>query len=210
MNRFTVMLLCLVCAVGRADENPWETQRTEPFLIRTRTKAGTGLKEVWAEADLKATVLDIQDALIDVTKYPQFMPYMTESRFLGEREADGARYTYSKHDIPVLSARDVVHKSYVDRDARTDPEGVFENHWFAEPKKIPERSSVVRLKTSEGSWKVSPSADGKSSHVLYRVCVDPGGAVPNFIANRANASGLSDTFKNIEREAQRRAAARPK
>ena len=95
----------------------------------------------------------------------------------------------------------------LDRDAATDPAGVFANHWFAVPTKLPQRESVVRLKISEGSWLVTPSADGKSSHVVYQLCVDPGGAIPAFAANRANASGLTDTFKNIEREAQRRAAA---
>jgi hypothetical protein len=136
------------------------------------------------------------------------MPYMTESRFVGGRDADGAQYTYQKMNLPLLSARDFVHKVYLDRDARTDPQGVFANHWAAAPDKLPKVDSVIRLEISEGSWVVAPSADGKSSHVVYRLCVDPAGAVPAFAANRANASGLTDTFKNIEREAKKRSAER--
>ena len=205
MTRLAVGLVLLSCATASAeDENPWETQRTEPFLIKTRARKGTNVKEVWAEANLVATPVDIQNALTDVKRFTDFMPYMTESRLVGEVDPDGALYTYSKHDMPVLSSRDVIHKAYLDRDARTDPEGVFANHWSAAPTKLPERHSVIRLKISEGSWVVTPSADGKSSHVLYRVCVDPAGAVPAFAANRANASGLTDTFHNLEREAQKR------
>ena len=133
---------------------------------------------------------------------------MTESYFVGGTDPDGARYTYAKLDVPVLSPRDFIHKAYLDRDAATDPAGVFANHWFAVPTRLPQREGVVRLKISEGSWQVTPSADGKSSHVVYRLCVDPGGAIPAFAANRANADGLTDTFKNIEREALRRAADR--
>jgi hypothetical protein len=200
------MFAIAIAVLLHADPNPWETQRTEPILIKTRARAGTDVKEVYAEGDIAAAPADIQDALTDVKRMLEFMPYMTESRLVGEREPDGAQYTYQKMDMPLLSARDFIHKGYIDRDARTDPQGVFANHWFAAPDKLPQVDSVIRLKISEGSWLVTPSADGKSSHVVYRLCVDPAGAVPAFAANRANASGLTDTFKNIEREAQKRAA----
>ena len=209
MTRTALTAVLLLCTLASAeDENPWETQRTQPILIKTRARKGTDVKEVWAEGDLTATPVDIQNTLTDVKRFTEFMPYMTEARFVGGTDPDGAKYTYSKLDLPVLSARDFVHKVYLDRDANHDPEGVFANHWAAEPTKIPERSSVVRLKISEGSWLVTPSADGKTSHVVYRLCVDPGGSVPTFAANRANANGITDTFKNIEREAQSRAVAR--
>jgi hypothetical protein len=201
---FAIALAVLLAA----EENPWETQKTEPILIKTRARTGSDVKEVWAEGTIAAAPADIQDALTDVKRMTEFMPYMTESRFVGGRDEDGAQYTYAKMDPPLLSARDFIHKVYLDRDAHTDPQGVFANHWAAAPQKLPERDSVVRLKISEGSWFVTPSADGNSSHVVYRLCVDPAGAVPAWAANRANASGLTDTFQNIEREAQRRAAAR--
>ncbi len=204
--------LCFVCLtstlVAAAEDNPWETQRTEPTLIKTRARPDSAVKEVWAEGDLAASVVDIQNTITDVKRFIVFMPYMTASRFIGDVDADGARYTYARLDVPVLSPRDFVHKAYLDRDSATDPEGVFANHWFAVPTKIPAVEGVVRLTISEGSWKVTPSADGKSSHVVYRLCVDPGGAIPAFAANRANANGLTDTFKNIEGEAQRRSALR--
>lgn len=210
MSRLLIGFVCLCSLTAQAQgENPWETQRTEPILVKTRARVGTDVKEIWAEGDLAATPLDIQDTLLEVKRYPEFMPYVTDSRYLGEPDPDGARYTYCKLDVPVLSPRDFIHKATLDRDARTDAQGVFANHWVAAPTRLPERASVVRLKISEGSWVVTPSANGKSSHVVYRLCVDPGGAVPAFAANRANASGLVDTFKNLEREAQKRARARP-
>jgi len=198
-------LACLVSIL--AEPNPWETQRTEPILIKTRARPGTDVKEIWAEADVAAPVLDIQQTVTDIERFTTFMPYMTESRFVGDAGPDGARYTYARLDVPVLSPRDFIHKAWMDRDSRTDPEGIFQNHWGAVPKLLPEKPGVVRLKISEGSWRVSPNPDGKS-HVIYQLCVDPGGAVPAFAANKANADGLTDTFKNIEREAQRRAAAK--
>ena len=87
-------------------ENPWETQRTEPILIKTRARAGTGVKEIWAEGTIDAAPIDIQDALTDVKRMPEFMPYMTESRFVGGSDADGAQYTYQRVS-PLLLSRSI-------------------------------------------------------------------------------------------------------
>lgn len=201
------MLSSLLSALAPAADNKWETQRTDPILVKTRARPGSDVKEVWAEGIIAATPIDIQNTITDVDRFPKFMAYMTVSKFVGGTDEDGARYTYAKLDLPVIAPRDFVHKTYIDRDAARDPQGVFANHWFAVPDKIPELKGVVRLKISEGSWQITPLPDGKS-HVVYKLCVDPGGAIPAFAANKANADGLTDTFKNIEKEAQRRATER--
>ena len=163
MTRPALLALCLCSTVSTADEHPWETQRTEPIVIKSRSRAGSAVKEIWAEATVKASTRDIQQAITDVTRFTVFFPYMTESRFVGDREADGARHTYARLDVPVLSPRDFVHKAYLDRDSATDPAGVFANHWFAVPTKLPEVAGVVRLKISEGSWLVTPTARRRTS-----------------------------------------------
>lgn len=205
MLNTTIAVLVLASTLAVAEENAWETQRIDPILIKTRSRAGSAVKEIWAEGTVAAPVKAIQTTILDVTRFTRYFPYMTESRFVGGTDADGAKYTYARLDVPVLSPRDFVHKTYLDRDASTDPAGAFANHWFAVPRRMAEVEGVVRLKISEGSWLVTPAADGKSAHVVYKLCVDPGGAIPAFAANRANANSLIDTFQNIEREAQRRA-----
>jgi hypothetical protein len=182
----------------------WDVQRTAPILIKVRERPATDVKEVWAEGDLAAAPIDIQNALCDVDRFTGYMPYLAEARYLGEPDPDGARYSYSRLELPVLSPRDFVHKVYVDRDAATDPAGVFANHWFSVPTRIPERPSVLRLQISEGSWLVTPLPGGAASHVIYCFCADPRGSIPSFAANRANVTGVTETFKNVEREAQRR------
>lgn len=190
---------------NRSDpEGQWDVQRTAPILIKVRARPATNVKEVWAEGEIAAAPLDIQNALCDVDRFAGYMPYLAEARYLGEPEPDGARYTYSRLELPVLSARDFVHKVYVDRDAATDPNGEFANHWFSTPTRVPEKPSVLRLQISEGSWRVTPRAGGTSSHVIYCFCADPRGSIPTFAANRANVTGVTETFRNVEREAQRR------
>jgi hypothetical protein len=196
--------LAAACATAFADDAPaWETLKTGPVLIKRRVIPGSEIKEVYAEGNLKAPVTAIQAALTDVPRFTDFMPYCNESRLVAA-EADGAKYIYQRLDLPVISSRDFVHKMYVDRDAKTDPQGVFANHWFAVPDKIPERDGYVRLKISEGSWVVTPGENG-TAHVVYRLRVDPGGLVPSFAANFGNRDGVLNTFKAVEAQAQARA-----
>ncbi len=198
----------LVLSTAAFAEDAWETTQTEPVVVKTRARAGTEVKEVWAEGDIAALPVDIQSALTDVRRFTQFMPYLVEAREIGSPEADGAKYIYSRLDLPVISSRDFIHKCYLDRDAAKDAQGAFANHWFAVPNKTPNRSNVVRLQISEGSWLVTPLPDGKSSHLVYKFSAEIGGSIPVSAANRANARGVGDTFKNVEREAQKRAAER--
>jgi hypothetical protein len=201
-------LSAFVAFSALADDGGWVTAQTQPILIKTRARPGTDVREVWAEGTLAAPTVDIQDAVTDVKRFTQFMPYMVEARQLASPGPDGGIYVYSRIDVPVLDARDFVHLSYTDRDAHTDPEGVFQNHWSAVDGKVPHKPNVVRLKMSEGSWLVQPLPGGDKSHVIYRFAVDPGGAVPGWVANKSNTGGAGDTFKNVEKEAKRRQAER--
>ena len=167
-----------------------------------------GVKEIWAEGDIKGDVVDIQDVLTDTARFPKYMPYMTEAREIGKRDADGAMYIYLRLDMPVLSPRDFIHKVYVDKDARQPwTKGVYASHWHAMPSKIPEKSGVVRLTISEGSWLVTPLPNGKA-HLVYKFSADPGGSIPSIFTNMNNVKGPVETFAAVEREAAMRAATR--
>ncbi len=206
MARRLALLLMLASTFASAGDK-WETKQTEPIVIKVRDRPNSRVKEIWAEGDLNAPVLDIQGTLTDVKGFTHYMPYLTEARLVGEPDPDGAYYVYSRLDMPVLSPRDFIHKNYVDRDCTKDRDGVFANHWFAVPDKLPERQDVVRLKLSEGSWQVSPKGPGKS-HVVYKFSVDPGGSIPAFAANMSGTNGIDDTFKAVERESLHRKSLR--
>lgn len=49
---------------------------------------------------------------------------------------------------------------------------------------------------------------GNKSRVVYQFAVDPGGAIPAFLADVGNRNGVGDVFRAIEKEAQRLKAER--
>ena len=188
-----------------ADE--WETVATGDVLVKSRDKAGTSVREIWAEGTLDAPLQDIQNTLMDPESFPSFMPYVKEGRNIGKPDPDGTTYVYIRLELPMLAARDYVTRVNLDKGVNSDGSGEFRNRWLAVPDKFPSRHNVVRLRINEGSWHVTPQSDGKC-HAVYRFAVDPGGWIPAFAADLGNKSGVTDTFKAVEKEARRRAAAR--
>jgi len=191
----------------RGQAQPWERIADGPITIRARARLNSPIREVWAEADLDASVEDLEEAILDTEGYTRFMPYVKESRILDKElpDPDGSRLVYARLELPWVKGRDYVIRVLVEKRARND--GSFQNRWFAVPGKVPPKPYLVRLSVNEGSWEVRPKGEGHS-HVVYRCTVDPGGWMPGFIADMGNRTGVMDTLHAIEREAQRRAAQR--
>ncbi|MGA9522501.1 MAG: hypothetical protein WBV82_13620 [Myxococcaceae bacterium] len=204
-TRWVAFFGTVLVAATAAAEEAWETIQTQPIVIKARDVPGTGIREIWAEGDMAAPAQDIQSALMDADGYAKFMPYAKESRTVGQPEADGGQWVYTRLDFSALvSSRDYVVKTYVDEKVGEDGTGTFRNHWKSDSKKLPKRANIVRLPLNQGSWTVTSSGPNKS-HAVYRFMVDPGGWLPAFAANIGNTSGVTDTFLAVEKEAQRRA-----
>src|SRR6185503_220153 len=187
-----------------ADEEKWDVVVKEPILVKTRAKPGTSIKEIWAEGELNAPLSDIQSVLGDPESFPKYMPYVKESRILGKPESDGSVFVYIKLDLPMITSRDYINHVTVDENPKSDGSGAYRQHWVTVPDKTPERSGVVRLKTNNGSWSISSKGPDKS-FAVYKFDTDPGGWIPGWVADMGNKTGVTDTFKAIEKEAKRRA-----
>ena len=198
------MVMALWAMSATAGES-WETVMDGPLTIKTREVEGGGVHEYLVETELDVSVVDLQATLNDPERFPKFMPHVSEARVL-DHEGNTDR-VYTKIDPPVGGARDYITEVKVLQTARADGTGTFHQVWHATPEAIPERSGVTRVKLNEGSWVITGNDDG-SSKVVYRFRVDPGGWVPDFIAELANKKAIPDTIHAIEKEAQRRARAR--
>lgn len=204
-GRWVAAWVALVPAFASAGE--WETISAGPIAIKTRSKPGSSVKEVWAEGDVDASIRDVQDAILDAEGYPRFMPYVRESKRLGPPAADKSQLVYSRVELPIVPGRDYVVRVTVDRDVHAG-DAEFMNRWVSVPDAVPQRANVVRLRTNEGSWHAYQK-NGRT-HLVYRFAVDPGGWVPSFVIDMGNRTAVPDTFHAIEREARRRGEERTK
>lgn len=212
MRGMTVVAVLVWAWVAKAEE--WERVSEGPVSIRARPHADfPGAKEVIAEGDMDVELRDVQAALKDHERFRLWMPYVTESRVL-ETTPEGARVTYTQLDLPIISNRDYVLR-VVDTEV-LGADGVpvaFLQKWTPANDALPERSGVVRLLHNEGSWNFTPRGEGRV-HYVYRFIVEPGGAIPGFLAGMGQKDAVLDTVHAVEKRArtlaQERASASPR
>lgn len=191
----------LTSLVFGADD--WETVVKGPIVVKNRAITGTSVKEVWAEGELNAPALHVEDVLTDIASLTSFMPFMKDAHVIGDANDDGSLNVYTLIDLPIVGKRDYIQK--LSFPARIERDGVFRAEWSSQPEFTPKVKGVIRITSNAGHWLVTPLDEGKRCRVEYQFTVDPGGVIPAFIANIGNQKGVSDTYAAVQKEANRRA-----
>ncbi|MGV3625949.1 MAG: SRPBCC family protein [Archangium sp.] len=181
----------------------WDTVVKGPIVVKNRSITGTSVKEVWAEGEMNAPALHVEDVLTDIASLSSFMPFMKDAHVIGEPNDDGSLNVYTLIELPIVGKRDYIQKlAFPSRIAR---DGVFRAEWSSQPEFTPKVKGVIRIVNNAGHWLVTPLDDGKRCRVEYQFTVDPGGVIPAFIANIGNNKGVNDTYAAVQKEANRRA-----
>lgn len=185
------------------DAGPWEVVLEGRVTVKARERAGSPVREVWAEGPIDAPAIDIQEALIDAERFPKFMPYVRESRRLKAESPDGARLMYTRLELPIVTSRDYVTLVQEDELVGADGTGEFRQRWEAVNDLLPSRANVIRVQLNEGGWNVKPDGEERS-WAVFRTTIDPGGWLPNFAVEMGNKTAMTKTFEAVEKEAKRR------
>ena len=152
-------------------------------------------RRIVATTEVEARPEIIFDVLSDFEHYPDFMPYVKESRVLG-RESNGEVITYARIAPPFVSERDYLLRVRMTRGTVSNG-GVFKVEWKAVPEAQPEIEGVVRIKLNEGSWLVAPLDGGTRTRLTYTLLTNPGGLIPDFVANMSNTIAIPELFKAV-------------
>lgn len=203
----STLVFAVALQAHAAEKDTWQTVATGAITIKARAVRGSQIREILAEGDLDASPLDLQKAVLDVERFPKFMPYVRETRFVEKPTGDGTRVVYTALGLPIVTGRDFVIVDRLVKSLNADGSGEFITEWHVANDRIPARSGFVRVNTNTGSWKVAAKEGGKS-HVVYQFAVDPGGGIPAFLADIGNRNGVGDVFRALEKEAQRLRAER--
>jgi hypothetical protein len=199
--------LVVALALQVAGATGWETLAEGEVVIRVRERPEVpGGREVWAEGELEVSARDIQEALRDHASFRHWLPYVKESRVLATGP-ERSRLAYTRLDLPVISPRDYICRVVDEQLLEGDGTGEFRQRWRVVEQALPERQGVVRVRHNEGSWRVVPRGEGRS-WFTYRFIVEPGGAIPGFLAGVGQKDAVLDTVRALERRARALAAQR--
>jgi hypothetical protein len=154
-------------------------------------------KSLRAEFELKSiSIQQVRDFLWDVKNYTTWQYNMVEAELLSSSGKNEMAYR-SLVDAPwPVDDRELVLKVKVVADSAVT--SIFiQNSTYEKPP--PE--DVVRVPVFDASWKII--SEGNKLKVTYALRIDPGGAVPAWLANIALADGPYLSFKKLKNQMEK-------
>ena len=177
-------------------------------------RPGTGWTEAYRSAELVVFTKDVEkgrrivaiaevdarpevvfNVVNDFDHYPEFMPYVIESHVLS-RNGDSEVVAYNRIAPPFVAERDYPLKFRMTRGSLANG-GVFRIEWTASPEAEPEVEGVVRIRLNDGSWVAEPISGGSRTRLTYTLLTNPGGMIPDFVANMSNTVAIPKLFKAV-------------
>lgn len=198
--RSIALLVFLLPVLAHADGD-WRLDRDKDGIrVYTRAVEGSALREFRAEMTADAGVENILRLLDDTDNLVNWLADCKKS----ERIKQINQYTainYVQYDQPwPVSDRDM----YIHSQAQINfEEGSAVVKLQGLPDYKPSKRGMVRIPFLDGSWKLTPTENGKTN-VVYQVLAKPGGAVPAFLANRAATDAPMETLKNMREQLEER------
>ena len=193
-----VLLWCVIplgwsLDVQRPGTGWTEAYRSAELVIFTKdVEKGRRIVAI-AEVDARPEV--VFNVVNDFDHYPEFMPYVIESRVLS-RNGDSEVVAYNRIAPPFVAERDYPLKFRMTRGSLANG-GVFRSEWTASPEAEPEVEGVVRIRLNDGSWVAEPISGGSRTRLTYTLLTNPGGLIPDFVANMSNTVAIPKLFKAV-------------
>ena len=195
------LTMVLLAADPAADEGCEVAKKTDDLTVYARERKGTKVREMRAVGVIPAPPQKVWKAIRDYDAYTETMPYTEVSRVISREGGDKVIYLYSVINAPLVDRRDYAIR-LVDESKWKDGQGYLRVTWKPANDKAPEKpDNVVRVEINEGYWHLEPADGGKKTKATYYVYTDPGGSVPQWIANRANGTAVPNVFEHVRKAA---------
>lgn len=199
---YAVLLLGVSLCTGRAEVvDGWTiVSRGDHLTTYSRPRNGSSLLENKGVGVIDAEPIVVKRVIDDTAEYPNFMPYVVETKTIA-RTSDG-RVGYQRISPPIVGDRDYTVR--IKCETRPAPGGgtCYCNRWEAANDLGPaERKGVTRVKITEGYWLLEPAPGGKTL-ATYSIYSDSGGGIPAFLLNSANKTAIPKLFDAIRKQAK--------
>lgn len=196
MLQHLTSLLVLFLVSNAMLSQDWELRKHEDGIkVYTKPIKGVGFDSFRAEMEVNLSVDQIENFLRHMDKYPDAFPDTKELRILA-RPNDSTQIQYTLTDAPwPVSDRDGIYELIFIKDKKT---GNLKTVARALPEYLPRKEDVVRIEKSNTFWIVEKLGTNRC-RLEYIVYADPGGNIPEWLANSAAVDVPFDTFKNIKK-----------
>jgi len=189
-----ILFLLIIYRSGLAQD--WFLKKDEQGIkVYTKRSKSSGFDSFLAAMEVNVSVGEITEFLKNMDKYPEAFPDTKKLKILKRpNDSTQIQYTYTEAPWPV-SDRDGVYEMIFRTNSKTRQ---LLTRARALPTFIPEKEGVVRIQRSESYWIATPIGQNKT-RLEYIVNADPGGSIPEWLANSAAVDIPFDTFVNIRK-----------
>ncbi|PLX05599.1 MAG: hypothetical protein C0594_07040 [Marinilabiliales bacterium] len=191
---FLFLVICFSMYSFGHDDN-WKMSKNESgIVVHTKNNSSSRIKEVKASAIMNCEISEITAAILDVSKYTNWVYECSVSNLIRENsKIDKVYYLVTNVPWPV-SDRDMVFHIKA---------GINKNNHSVEitavtlKDEIPEKEGMVRVNYSMIKWEIKQIQPGKIE-LLYWLKGDPGGEYPDWILEMFMVSGPFNSIKALK------------
>lgn len=189
-----LILFLLVTVSIQAQESSWEeVDKKEDITVFVRKSEGSKLKEVKIIGQIQCPLSELVKALEDVDSHGEWVKSTIESRTLDKTAVNDFHYYISTNMPYPVKDRDVVIKYHRTQDPTTK---VVNITFDGVNGKLEKQGKLVRIPFFKAYYNITPTKDN-IINLEYYFKVDPGGSIPNWIANMAMTKGPMDTIESL-------------
>jgi hypothetical protein len=205
VGRCLLVAAALVAAPASAradgDAGAWEqVSDKDGIVVQRRTIGGSKLKEFRGRGLIQAPIGRVLAVIRDANRRGEWMPSCGDSHLIEEDLAARTQVAYHRTKAPwPVSDRDSVnraemlvepakHRVYLPFEAIASP-------------KVPPVKGVVRMPAMRGHWILIPVDGGRVTDAEYQVFANPGGILPDWLANLASKTLPRETIAGLRKQA---------
>src|SRR5262245_17237078 len=201
------LALALWASTARAEDGhgAWEqVSNKDGIVVQRRSVDGYKLKEFVGRGIIDAPIGRVLAVIRDANRRAEWMPNCADSHLVDENLAARTQVAYHRTKAPwPVSDRDSVnraemlvepakHRVYLPFEAITLP-------------KVPPVKGVVRMPFMRGHWILIPVDGGRATEAEYQVWANPGGILPDWLANLASKTLPRETIAGLRRQVKKAA-----
>ncbi len=158
----------------------WELKKEKNGVkVFTRSIEGSNFKEFKSVGVHSGSISSLISVLQDDSNFCNWFPDCKEFKLL-KKPSRLERYQYMVVKAPFpVNNRDTIQHTVLNQDPVTKTVTI---NLSASPEIIPEVPGTVRVPKSKGVWKFTP-LDNNQVEVFFQLHSDPGGSLPEWVAN---------------------------
>jgi hypothetical protein len=192
---FVLSIFFLFIALASFGQDDWklERERNGIKVFTRKLLKWKSIKEAKTELFVKATPEEVIKHFRDIPNHKNWMHRVSHCEIVEKKnENDFTVYYIASAPWPITDRDIVAH--YV---IKKDKSGNYFIVGNARPDMIPKRDGKIRVPKLSASWEITAQKDG-TTKIVYFSATDPGGTVPDWLANTAVTDAPLETVTSLK------------